>query len=71
LKKAELESVPFIGVITDASNHLYIKVFPTIIQYFTIEEGLCVKLLDVTDLPCETSLIITQNLMSVLKKHGI
>jgi hypothetical protein len=67
----DVQDVPYLGVATDASNHGYTKVFPVVIQYFTIEEGLNVKLLRVDDLKNEKSKTITEYLMDSLEKHQL
>jgi mannose/fructose/N-acetylgalactosamine-specific phosphotransferase system component IIB len=64
----DVQDVKYLGVATDASNHGYTKVFPVVIQYFPIEEGLNVKLLRVDDLKNEKSKTITEYLMDSLKK---
>jgi hypothetical protein len=41
--KEEIEQVPFYGVLTDASNHNVEKLFPFIIQYFSVTKGMQLK----------------------------
>jgi hypothetical protein len=51
----QLKNVRYVGIATDASNHLAVKVFPVIVQYFAVEKGLTVKLLEIKSLPNEKS----------------
>jgi hypothetical protein len=67
----DVQDVPYLGVSTDASHHGYTKVFPVVIQYFTIEEGLNIKLLRVDDLKNEKSKTITDYLIDSLRKHQL
>jgi hypothetical protein len=47
-----LQSIPFCGVSTDASNHGAVKIFPILIQYLDYEHGgLQIKLLEVESKP--------------------
>lgn len=51
----EMNKSPFYGISTDASNHKAVKIFPFVVQFFDINEGIQSKLLKVASLPCETS----------------
>ncbi|XP_043939312.1 uncharacterized protein LOC122811502 [Protopterus annectens] len=51
----EINKSPFYGISTDASNHKAIKMFPFVVQFFDINQGIKSKLLKVASLPCETS----------------
>lgn len=67
-----LQKVEFFSISTDASNHGSKKIFPVIVQYFSvIEGGLQTKLLEFDEVPGETSEIITEYLKAVLDKVGM
>lgn len=69
--KAELESTPFYGILTDASNHKAEKMFPLLIQYFTEDKGMQTKLLKLDCLKNETSDTVTSFCMTSLQTLGI
>jgi hypothetical protein len=49
-----MADIPFCEVAKDASNHLALKIFPLLIQYFDLEKGgLQTKLLDIQSKPNE------------------
>jgi hypothetical protein len=51
-----MTNIHFCGVMTDASNHLVLKIFPVLIQYFDREKCILqIKLLDVHSKPNETA----------------
>lgn len=56
---------------SDASNHKDIKLFPTLIRYFDPEFGVKVKILDFVSLPGETSELISESILEILKKNNI
>ncbi|XP_031333543.1 uncharacterized protein LOC116163646 [Photinus pyralis] len=56
-----LNAVNFVTVCCDASNHKHIKLMPILVRYFLPMEGIQLKLLDLKDLPGETSAIICTN----------
>lgn len=45
----------YYGISTDASNHKATKIFPFVVQFFDINQGIQTKLLKVSSLPNETS----------------
>lgn len=67
----ELEKVHYISIFSDASNHKDIKLFPTLVRYFSLEFGICVKIMDFVSLPGETSEVITNSLIETLKKNKL
>lgn len=65
----EVQKVPFVGVLTDGSNHKDIKLFPVVIQYFNIEQnGLQNKLLEIQSLTDVKAITITDLLTKVMTK---
>jgi len=48
-----VSNIPFISISTDASNHTSEKMIPILIQYFTINEGICSKFINLETLPNE------------------
>lgn len=65
----DIQNVPFIGALTDGSNHKDIKLFPVLIQYFNQEHnGVEHKLVELSSLPDERAATITSLLVEVMKK---
>ena len=46
----DLESIHYFGIATDASNHGSEKIFPLIVQYLTVKNGITVKVLKLDSL---------------------
>lgn len=69
--KKELEQTSFVCISTDASNHKAIKLYPVLVRYFLPTKGIRVRLIDLNDLPGETSEIIFEMLNNVSKQWGI
>lgn len=73
--KSKLENViskvNYLSIMSDASNHNATKLFPLMIQYFDADVGIETKILNLAALPGETSDIINNNIMEVLRKHDI
>lgn len=69
--RKDLEAASFLAVFSDASNHKDIKLFPTLIRYFDPEFGVKVKILDFVSLPGETSELISESILEILKKKTI
>ena len=61
----------FFSVSFDGSNKGNIKMFPFIINYFTIECGIMRSVLEVVEQPRETAESIVDTLRAVLKKHNL
>lgn len=66
------QSIAFVSVSTDASNHGSIKLIPIIIQYFDYQaNGVTSKLLEIETAANETSDTITGLIIKHLKKFNI
>lgn len=61
--------VPALSVSTDAGNHGAEKMFPVFIQYFTVKEGIYMKLIDLCTLPNEKAQIIYSLLVETLERY--
>ncbi|KAF2896975.1 hypothetical protein ILUMI_09199 [Ignelater luminosus] len=59
----ELETSPFVSIFSDASNHKGIKLFPTLVRSFNTQNGISIKIIDVTSMPGETAEIISNLLL--------
>lgn len=68
---ADVAQTSFISISTDASNHGSTKMFPILLQYFTIQSGLQIKLLDIQSLKNETSESITDMLTLALQQNNL
>lgn len=64
-------NVPFLSVSTDASNHGAEKMFPVLIQFFTINDGICSKMIDLQTLPNERAQSIWSLLAETLNKFNL
>lgn len=69
--RCDLENVTFISILTDASNHKEIKIFPLLVRYFDRNKGLKVKILELKSLPGETSDIVSSFLIDCLTENGL
>lgn len=69
--KEELANARFICLLTDASNHGNIKMFPVLIRYFLPTIGVRVKILEFSAENGETGEIISQLLKNVLTSHNL
>lgn len=69
--KKELQNVRYVSIYSDASNHKDLKLFPTMVRYFNIKSGVNIKILDLVSLPGETSTMICNSIISILKKHNL
>lgn len=66
----ELADIPYIGVATDSSNHLAVKQFPIVIQYFA-NTGIEHKLLDICTGKNEVADTISSLICEVLEKNNL
>lgn len=71
LLEEDLDAANFISIYSDASNHKEVKLIPIIKRYFSYQYGIHVKILEVRDLPGETSDIVTDYILEVLKKYRL
>ena len=69
--KNDLKEINFVTLTADASNRKDVKVIPVMVRYFWPEEGVKSKLLDFHSVPGETADIITNCLVSTLKKNDL
>lgn len=69
--KEELQNIRFISILTDASNHGNIKMFPVLIRYFNPTVGVQVKILEFSSLKGETGEIIFEMLKDTLEKNEL
>lgn len=69
--KEHLRKANCITLLTDASNHGSIKLFPVLIRYFIPYEGVKVKVLEFREQPGETSDIIVEYLKEVLSLNDL
>lgn len=67
----EMKNAIYVSIITDASNHGNIKMFPVLVRYFVPLEGMKTKVLNFTAEGGETSDIIVQLLRNTLEKFNI
>ncbi|KAF2900321.1 hypothetical protein ILUMI_05867 [Ignelater luminosus] len=67
----ELETSHFVSIFSDASNRKDIKLFPTLVRYFNTQNGISIKIIDVTSAPGETAEIISNLLLKVLDKNNL
>lgn len=70
LKKI-LEKSRCVTLLTDASNHTDIKMFPVLVRFFVPTEGIQIKMLELTSEKGETSDIIVELLKKSINKYNI
>lgn len=66
-----LEAANFISIYSDASNHKEVKLIPIIVRYFSYQSGIHVNILEIRDFPGETSDIVSDYILEVLKMHRL
>jgi hypothetical protein len=54
----DLEKATFIAVLTAATNHKEIKIFPVLFRYFYYKSGVKIEILELKSLPGETSVVV-------------
>ncbi|ODM87768.1 hypothetical protein Ocin01_18914 [Orchesella cincta] len=67
----ELANVNYINAAVDCSNHKNVKLMPVMIRYFTVPEGVKVRMIDIHSLPGETAEIITTAVLKTLKEFSL
>lgn len=67
----ELNTVRFVCISTDASNHKAIKMYPIIVRYFLPTQGVRTRLIEYVDMPDETGESIFKMLRTTWEKWGI
>ncbi|XP_025410915.1 uncharacterized protein LOC112683919 [Sipha flava] len=67
----ELKSVKFLTIMVDTSNHKNLKLVPILIRYFNPQEGVKIKVLEFMNLKGETSNILSDYILNVLKKYSL
>jgi hypothetical protein len=65
-----LEDINYVTVLMDSSNRSEVKLVP-IVRYFSIEEGIRVKLLHFDEVSGESAEILTQYLLQYVKKYKL
>lgn len=69
--KSDLEQCKFVTVAFDASNQREIKLMPILVRYFSIENGISVKVVEVASLPGETANEVATYVTRTAESHGI
>lgn len=67
----DLRFAKFISILVDSSNHKSIKLVPILVHYFLPDVDIKNKILEFSNLPGETSDLITKQIIDVLIKFGI
>ncbi|XP_055913202.1 uncharacterized protein LOC129946862 [Eupeodes corollae] len=67
----DIKDTKYLSISTDASNHGVQKIFPILLQYFKIDSGVNIKVVDIQAMKDETSDTISNYLLSTLKKLNI
>jgi len=67
----DLRSAKFISVLIDGSNHKAIKLVPIVVRYFLSDVGIKNKIFEFSNLPGETSDLITGKIIDVFTKFGL
>lgn len=69
--RAELQTTSSVTVMVDSSNHNDLKIVPIVVRFFNPKIGIVVKLLELRDLPCETSDELSDYVFSALTNWGL
>lgn len=67
----ELSFANYVSVLVDGSNHKAIKLVPVVVRYFLPHVGVKNKILEFSNLPGETSDLITSKIIDVVTKFGL
>lgn len=67
----DLNCCQFVSLLTDASNHGNIKIFPVLVRYFSEKDGIKVKILKLTTEDGESSDKIVNLLQSAIEKFNL
>lgn len=68
-----LDSVSYtsISILSDASNHNEIKLYPILVRYFDIKNGIQIKILNLESIEGETSDILSNHLFRVITDNNL
>jgi hypothetical protein len=67
----ELETVKYISVMVDTSNHKSLKLVPEVVQHFIPRRGVQTKVTEFHNLKGETANVLTIYIMDVLDKYKL
>lgn len=67
----DLKDCHFVTILTDASNHGNLKLFPVLVRYFSEKEGVKVRIVDLTNQDGETSDIIVKLCDKPIDEFGL
>lgn len=66
-----LDSVSYISILSDASNHNEIKLYPILVRYFDSKNGIQIKILNLESIEGETSDILSNHLFRVMTDNNL
>lgn len=69
--EADLNSVNFITVCWDASNHKNTKLMPILVRFFLPSTGIQLKILELKDIPGETADLVSEYVINVITNFNI
>lgn len=67
----DLAAAKFVTVCCDASNHKHIKLMPILVRYFSSKNGIQIKVLELKDLPGESSDIVNMYVVETISKFDL
>lgn len=71
LLEDNLNSVSFVSILSDASNHNEVKLYPILVRYFDIRSGIQIKILKLKSIEGETSEILSNLLYQVISENNL
>lgn len=71
LLEADLKETNFVTILSDASNHNELKLYPVLIRYFNAVSGVQTKILDLSCITGETSEILSKHIFDIVKKRNL
>lgn len=69
--ETDLKECDFFTIITDASNHGSIKMFPVVVRFFSEKFGVKIRIIELTSAQNETSDTVVALLNAAMEKFGI
>jgi hypothetical protein len=67
----ELEAARIIAVMIDSANHNHLKAVPVLVRYFVPNLGIKVRIIEFSNLGCETAETQVAYVMEILKKYDL
>lgn len=67
----DLKNAKFVTILSDASNHNEIKLYPILVRYYNVTKGIQVKILNLESIEGETAEILSNRLYRVINENNL